>query len=407
MHFKIQNFLLAIAFAALLGKVNAQPNQVYLSWSGNKVSTASTMTVSWITKVSKAPEFVVYGVGTTGFSSVKAQKATIEGKLVYKAFLKNLRPSTTYTYRCGSDETGWSENFTFKTAPLPGERKAFKVSVWGDTQNNEFNEQFEKTTQIVEKIIPFKPDFILHMGDIVNNGSVTPDWFSFLEVSQPINAFAPMMPTLGNHDIENQKGKNFQNPFPSFSQLFSLPDHGLDYSFDYGNTHFVCVFSGLAQAAAEKELLRYKLDSKEYKWLEKDLAKARKNALTDWIIVYTHYPLHSFGWSNVAKWKEAVTPLLEKYKVDLCLSGHRHVYERHHPLKSGTPTPDGNGTVYITNGTAGGSPQGLGGKDMPTIAYTSTEKTYNYALMTIDGKKLTYEVFDMNSNKIDELILKK
>lgn len=407
MFIKRKKITILVVFLAFWMGIIAQPNQVHLSWSGNKVKTFSNMTVSWISKDSQKPEFVVYSNGATDFSKVKAQKTVVEGRSVYKAFLKNLRPSAIYTYRCGSDETGWSENYTFKTAPLPGERKAFKVSVWGDTQNNEFNEKFEKTAQIVEQMIPVKPDFILHMGDFVNNGSVTSDWLSFLEVSQPINAFAPMMLTLGNHDIENLHGENFQKPFSTFPQLFSLPGDGLDYSFDYGNTHFVCVFSGLAKAASESGLLRYSPNSKEYKWLEKDLAKARKNSQTDWIIVYTHYPLHSFGWSNVVQWNEAVTPLLEKYKVDLCLSGHRHVYERHHPLKSGIPSPDGKGTVYITNGTAGGSPQGLGGKDLPTMAYTSTEKTYNYASMTIAEKKLIYEVFDLNSKKIDELILKK
>lgn len=407
MKFKIQNFLLAIAFAALLGKVNAQPNQVHLSWSGNKVTTASSITVFWISKDSKTPEFVVYGMDSSGFLTKEAQKSIAEGKAFYKVFLKNLQPTTTYIYRCGSDETGWSENYTFTTAPLPGERKAFKVSIWGDTQNNEFNEQFEKTTRIVRQMVPVKPNFILHMGDIVNNGSITSDWFNFLKVAQPLNAFAPMMPTLGNHDIENQEGKNFQKPFPSFYQLFSLPGNELDYSFDYANTHFVCIFSGLAQAASKNGLLRYSPESKEYKWLEKDLAKAHKNPRVDWIVAYTHYPPYSFGWSNVQQWKEILSPLFEKYQVDLCLAGHRHVYERHHPLKSGMPAPDGKGTVYITNGTAGGSPQGLGGKEMPTMVFTSSEKMYNYATMTIDGRKLIYEVFDQDSKKIDELILKK
>ncbi len=100
-------------------------------------------------------------------------------------------------------------------------------------------------------------------------------------------------------------------------------------------------------------------------------------------------------------------PLLEKYQVDLCISGHRHVYERHNELKSGLPSTDGTGTVYITNGTAGGSPQGLGGKEMLSMAFTSSEKMYNYAILTIEGKKLIYEVFDQNSKKIDRLILYK
>lgn len=402
---KIQNLLLVVVFTALWGEINAQPNQIHLSWSGNKVKTYSSMTVSWISDAPQIPEFVVYGTTSDDFSTVKAKNTVAEGHSYQKVFLKNLKPSTTYTYRCGSDKTGWSKYYTFTTAPLPGSRKVFIVGVWGDTQNNEFNEQFEKTSQIVSQLLPLKPDFMLHMGDIVNDGSITPDWLKFLRVAQPLNAFAPMMPTLGNHDIENLQGENFQKPFSSFSHLFSLLRNGLDYSFDYGNTHFVCIFSGYAKAASENGLLRYSPDSKEYKWLEKDLAKASKNSQIDWIVAYTHYPVYSFGWSNVEQWRETLAPILEKFQVDICLSGHRHVYERHNPLKSGLPSSDSKGTVYITNGTAGGSPQGLGGKEMRSMAFTSSEKMYNYAIMTIEGKKLIYEVFNQNSKKIDELIL--
>jgi acid phosphatase type 7 len=405
MIFKIQNFLLLMGLIAFRGEINAQSEQVHLSWSGNNVKTYSTMTVSWISDDLQTPEFVAYGTTTSNLSTIKAQKTVAEGRAFHKVFLKNLQPSTTYIYRCGADATGWSDNYTFTTGPLPGERKTFKVGVLGDTQNNEYNEDFGKTAQILGQLLPFKPDFTLHMGDIVNNGSMTADWLNFMKVAQPLNAVAPMMPTLGNHDIENLQGENFQKPFSSFYELFSLPRNGLDYSFDYGNTHFVCIFSGFAMAASENGLLRYSPASKEYKWLEKDLSEARSNPRIDWIVAYTHYPLYSFGWSNVQQWKEALSPIFDKFHVDICLSGHRHVYERHHPLFSGMPAPDGKGTVYITNGTAGGSPQGLGGEAMPTMAFTSSEKMYNFATMTIDGKKLIYELFDQNSKKIDTLII--
>ena len=405
MIFKIKYLLLTLALTALWSGITAQPDQIHLSWSGDKVNTYSSMTVSWISEVLQTPEFVVYGTTTSDFSTVKAQKTIVDGKSFQKVFLNNLKPSTTYFYSCGSKESGWSKNYTFKTGPLPGKDKIVKVGVWGDTQNNDFNEQFEKTTQIIKQLVLLKPDFTLHMGDMVENGSILPSWLNFLNLAQPLNANIPMMQTLGNHDIENHKGENFQQPFASFFQLFSLPQDGVDYSFDYGNTHFVCIFSGFAKAASENGLLRYSPSSKEYSWLEKDLSKARNNPKIEWIVAYTHYPPYAFGVSGVQKWQEAITPLFDKFHVDLCLSGHRHVYERHYPVYAGIRTTEGKGTVYITNGTAGGSPQGIGGKEMPTMAFTSSEKMYNYALMTIDGKKLTYEVFDINAKKIDELTI--
>jgi len=407
MFIKNKYFLLLAVFITFRVESDAQPDQVYLSWSGDKVKTSSDMTICWISKNSRAPEYLIYGKDSSIFFRKKAQKTVAYGISFNKVFLKNLKSSTTYTYRCGSAEAGWTENYTFTTAPFRGERKQFKVAIWGDTQNNEYNEQFEKTEKIVNQLLPLHTSFTLHMGDLVNNGSITVDWLKYLNVTKPLNATAPMLPTLGNHDIENLPGEDFQKPFNSFYHFFSLPGNGLDYSFDWANTHFVCIFSGFAKSAFENGFLRYNPDSKEYKWLEEDLAKAHSNPQTDWIVTYTHYPPFSYGSSNVQKWKETLAPLLEKYQVDLCLAGHRHVYERHYQLKSGQSSTDGKGTVYITNGTAGGSPQGLGGMEMPSMAFTSSEKMYNYAVLTIEGKKLIYEVFDQDSKKIDELILNK
>ncbi len=59
------------------------------------------------------------------------------------------------------------------------------------------------------------------------------------------------------------------------------------------------------------------------------------------------------------------------------------------------------GTIYITNGTAGGSPQGLGGANMPSMIFTSGEKMYNYAIMTIEKNVLQYDVYNQNGEKID------
>jgi hypothetical protein len=41
------------------------------------------------------------------------------------------------------------------------------------------------------------------------------------------------------------------------------------------------------------------------------------------------------------------------------------------------------------------------------MAFTPGEKMYNYAMMTIEGKTLRYEVFNLDGNKIDELNLNK
>jgi hypothetical protein len=91
------------------------------------------------------------------------------------------------------------------------------------------------------------------------------------------------------------------------------------------------------------------------------------------------------------------------------LAGHRHVYERHRAIRDNNVIAQTDnhvyqkpaGTVYITNGTAGGSPQGLGGSDMPSMIFTNPVKMYNYAIMAIEGNTITYDVYNEKGEKID------
>jgi hypothetical protein len=117
----------------------------------------------------------------------------------------------------------------------------------------------------------------------------------------------------------------------------------------------------------------------------------------------------------VKGWENNITPLLDKYKVDLALAGHRHVYERHKAIRANQVMPPSshhvyknpNCTVYITNGTAGGSPQGLGGSEMSSMIFTSPAKMYNFAIMEIEGKRIKYELYNEKYEKFDYFELTK
>src|SRR6185436_3631621 len=65
-------------------------------------------------------------------------------------------------------------------------------------------------------------------------------------------------------------------------------------------------------------------------WLENDLAATSQR----WIIAYWHHPPYSRGSHNsdfeieLVEMRQHVLPILERYGVDLVLSGHSHSYER-------------------------------------------------------------------------------
>jgi hypothetical protein len=95
------------------------------------------------------------------------------------------------------------------------------------------------------------------------------------------------------------------------------------------------------------------------------LAAHRANPNIDFIICFFHHCAYSTSDAHAsdggvrAAWAE----LFDRYRVDLALSGHNHVFERTDPIRAGKPTtvaadnavvyPETDGTVYYAVGSAG------------------------------------------------------
>jgi len=402
-----------MVFALMAPKLlNSQPSLIHLSLQQKAKSCATApVTVTWCSDNTDGKQFVRYGLTPYPGKKVKAVKNDSDGRLLFTAELNKLKPGHKYFYSCGSGKDGWSNVYSFSSEPETG---AFRVGIIGDTQDNNMNEEFQKTRIIIDLVKTYSPHLTLHMGDIVNDGSIVASWTKFLSVTENLSAISPLMPVLGNHDVVNEKDEDFQKPFQLFHSLFTLPGDEVNYSFTYGKVRFIGIFSGCAQAADEIGQVKYKPGSPEYLWLEKELSNAENDRDINWIIVWMHYPVSSFGWSNVAGWRNNVLPLLEKHRVDLCIAGHRHVYERHYQVKDGVPVKNdtgtfssAEGTIYITNGTAGGTPTGSGGKNLPDMAFTPERAMYSYAIMDVESAAITYTVFDQDNSLIDRFIIRK
>jgi len=405
--------VMSAIIAALPLCLYSQPSMIHLSVdSGEKKGKSDLVTITWFSEKSPDAQYVVFGTGPDPSKKVKAGESGFHDGSLFSAGLSRLKPGKKYYYKCGSDETGWSKVYSFSSEPRNG---SFRVAVIGDTQDNTNNEDFVRTAAVINSVKQYDPAITLHMGDIVNDGSKTVSWKGFLNVSQELNAESPLMPVLGNHDVNNEKGENFQKPFRDFYDLFNLPGDEINYSFTYGKVRFIGIFSGWAQGAEPLGEVKYKPGSTEYAWLENELSVAEADRGVNWIIVWMHYPVNSFGWSNIKGWKENILPLLEKHRVDLCLAGHRHVYERHLQMKNGkiarkneaNSLSANEGTVFITNGTAGGNPTGPGGKEISTMAFTPEKAMYCYSIMDITPASIKYQVYDINKILIDSFLITK
>ena len=158
-------------------------------------------------------------------------------------------------------------------------------------------------------------------------------------------------------------------------------------------------------------------DQGQFEFASADLAKAKSNTKTDWIIVYFHRPLYSGSGSKNDGMRDMYHPLFQKYNVDLVLSGHAHNYQRTYPLNYHEDRPgrplildhqhdqyiNQPGTVFAIVGTGGMSIHGADKK--PYLA--SIYEGFGCLNVQINDKSLNAEFYTDNGKTIDHFTIVK
>jgi acid phosphatase type 7 len=250
------------------------------------------------------------------------------------------------------------------------------------------------TARIADAAWKRRPNFVMHLGDVVDNGKDKSEWVE--ELFRPcaeLFSRVAVFPAIGNHE---------QND-PQYYKYFAVPAPKYHYRYRYGNADFFSIDTN------KKKLGK---GSEQYEWLDGELAKSDAK----WKIVYHHHPCYSsdnddFGDTFKGKKSsfgdprvQSLIPLYEKHKVDIVFNGHIHVYERTWPLRGGKVDRK-NGTIYITSGGGGGSLEDF--TPTPTWFKAQTRSVYHYCYITIHGGRLSLRVFDENDTLFDTMELDK
>ncbi len=139
-------------------------------------------------------------------------------------------------------------------------------------------------------------------------------------------------------------------------------------------------------------------------WLESVL----KNNPQKWAIVSYHHPLFSARAGNHGDYPElraAWQPIFEKYKTDLVLQGHDHMYGRGRRQYETIEVPDGQaGPVYLVS-VAGPKMYGI----LPAKRWMDRLglNTQFYQQVTIDGGKLEFRTYTVMGELYDSFDLLK
>ncbi len=317
-----------------------------------------------------------------------------DARIIHKVTLRNLKPGTVYVYRVGNGTDLVSTQGTFKTdEKQPGQFTFLQIT---DTQGTG-SEDYAVWEHTLDTALKAFPDarFLLHTGDMVDNGQEIGQWDLFTGAVKSELMNLPIEPVVGNHEVINRNGtnpdeKNFIDRFNLPVAVFSSAPAGTVYSFDYGYAHIAI----LNTECSGDDL------NKEGDWLKSDMEKSDK----PWKIVALHRGPYGATYDS-AEVRNALTPAFDEAGIDLVLQGHDHNYIRTYPMNNKAKVTAGNGTVYITANSGGVKfyPK----KWRSWQAVDLQPYIQMFVAVTVNKSTLTIQAYDVNNTVRDTLTLKK
>ena len=254
---------------------------------------------------------------------------------------------------------------------LPLEPKSVRFAVIGDSGTGN-NEQYEVARQMEAYRQRVGFDFVIMLGDNIYGGDRPKDFARKFELPYKslLDAGVKFYASLGNHDNPNQR---LYSPFNMGGKRY--------YSFKKGNVAFFVLDSTY-------------MNSEQLSWLEKELQTSN----SAWKICYFHHPLYSDGKFHGPDLdlRKLLTPLFEKYGVNVVFNGHEHVYERIKPE---------NGIYYFVLGNSGELRSHNLRRSQQMQAGFDSDR--DFMLVEITGDKLYFQTISRTGQTIDSDVLQR
>ena len=297
------------------------------------------ITIRWSTATANTSR-VKYGLTENSLNaSIADRKSVID----HEMRITGLKPDTRYYYAIGSRFSiikGSYRNY-FTTSPPANTKRVIRIGVFGDPGTGTALQKSSRDNYLKMKGGYNNAEMIIMLGDnAYNAGTEGEHNLHFFDIyTNNIFDNHVIFPVPGNHEYANDKGRAVDHNIPYYS-IFTVPANaesgGLAsgtehyYSYDYGNIHFIMLDSYGIDGG--NHLYDDTSNGQQALWLKADLAaNAGKHK---WTIACMHHPPYTNG-SHISDAEQdliairrKITPILERYGVDLVLAGHSHVYER-------------------------------------------------------------------------------
>lgn len=361
--------ILCFSFFFTSVSLNAQdipydPVAVYLTWQNDP---CTTMTVQWITYEDRKDDTIYFRAITDLFwHKVKGTHDSLPGVqpyLIHRVELNELQPFTDYIFRAGE------EGKIYKFRTMPTEMNIpIRFVVGGDIYHDGIEYVLETNAQASK----CSPMFALVGGDlayggdkfgvlpegwqswmdwILSNIDVRPekrqrwiDWLATWKDSMitPEGRLIPMVPALGNHDVNGGFGKSAADA-AFFHAFFPLPGKRGYNVLDFGNYLSIIILdTGHTNSVGGKQT----------RWLYETL-RSRQHFQHKFALYHVPaYPsVRKLNGKTTTSIRHFWVPLFERYGITAAFEHHDHAYKRTHPLKNGKIDPSG--VVFIGDGAWG------------------------------------------------------
>ena len=247
--------------------------------------------------------------------------------------LTGLAPDTEYSYVVTANGRALTGGDTFRTLPAPGSSRIEFVAV-GDSGIDD-----PVSRAVRSRWLATGAPMGLRLGDIAYDSGHPVEYDrNYYGVYRDFVRQAFDFPTVGNHDAYTARGAAYLASF--FTPRDFPGGKGRYFAFEAGPALFVSldVFTSA-----------YGPGSAQRGWLEQVLASSRM----PWKFVIMHWGPYccAKGHESNLKARESLSPLFERYGVDVVFAGHNHGYERSRPVLDYDLS--GSAVRYITSGGGG------------------------------------------------------
>lgn len=260
---------------------------------------------------------------------------SLAGYYANKVTITGLEPDTEYCYQVKVDG-GWESRQEFSTKSVDefsflyvgdpqigacsGQTAADDTAMSGEfaARNDAYN-----WNKVLKGAVKNHPDvsFMVSAGDQVNTDSDEIQYAGYLS-AEALTAL-PVATTIGNHDSGSaQYSYHYNNP-NTMADTEDATNAGTDYYYTYGNTLFIVLDTNNYNCADHENTIKKAIE---------------ENQDAKWRVVTFHQDIYGSGYdhsdSDGIVLRTQLTPMFDKYDIDVVLQGHDHTYSRTYQLTS-------------------------------------------------------------------------